>query len=225
MLHIHTNTNSHTLHLSPLHICAIAHHWFTEHIWVQQWWLKQADSFKAEGKLESHYRYNWISFQPCERKNTCHHPGENGAKIQSLYLLRYIEGVCLCTDVCFILRASACVSDFLVCHVGVCCTFQWINSQDTYTSAKWMHRERNGLLWCSLKHQQGTNWRLKCRTVNAGQLKLWLSTLENKPPKFCALSVIAAQQTYFDKNFNLWSPKTDKEIWRTLKEEKTVLWK
>lgn len=61
-------------------------------------------------------------FNHVRGKKTCHHPGENGAKIQSLYLLHCIEGVCLCmcTNVCFTPCASARVTVFFSVSVWVC---------------------------------------------------------------------------------------------------------
>lgn len=167
----HTHTYTQWLHLSPLHICAIAHHWFTEHIWVQQWWLKQADSFKAEEELESHYRYNWISFQPCEWKKDLSPPWRKWSqKIQSLYLLRCIEGECLCilcTDAFHTVRLRVCEC-VVQCAVWVCLLHISMHKIPRHThthsrsqvSNESSERERNGFPWCSSK-----------RSIREGQIE------------------------------------------------------
>lgn len=80
-------------------------------------------------------------------KETCHHPEENEAKIQSLYLRRGTEPGCVGVSVqmCVSSPSAAAsvtlprVTVWVRAYVCVCCTYEWIKSQDT--SVRW---ERNG---------------------------------------------------------------------------------
>ena len=42
--------------------------------------MTQAGSSKEEQELGSHYRYNWISFQPCEAKRLVTTPEKDGGQ-------------------------------------------------------------------------------------------------------------------------------------------------
>lgn len=163
-LNIHTDSLIHPLHLSLLHICAVAHGWFTEQIWVQQWWLKQAQSFKAEEELETHYRYNWISLQAREWKRKDLSPLWRKWGQNTITVFTALRGGGALAYIYSCGFASLC---FCMCGGGVCFTSDNIISQDICTSVR-RERERNGFPWCSLKQciREGQPEDRKCK---AGQ--------------------------------------------------------
>lgn len=131
------------MHLSASHICASPILWAHSGPQQQQW-LKQADSFEAEEELKSHYGYNWIPFQPCERKTDLSPPWrkqtQNTTAVLAVPAWRGRVCVRICVCVCFFSHCAP-------LHMRPCCVIAQstsIKSQDICASVKWIQTHING---------------------------------------------------------------------------------
>lgn len=97
---------------------------------------KQRKSWRAITDIIG-FHFNHVS-----GKKTCHHPEENGAKIQSLYLPHPHRRGCVCVNVQMCVSAARTPLHVRVWVLGaavwVCVAHQCIKSQDAHTSAKWI---------------------------------------------------------------------------------------
>lgn len=161
--HRHTHTRAHYICLhctfAPLHITDL----------LSTFESNSGDSSKL---TPSKQKKSWraitdiigFHFNHVSGKKTCHHPGENGAKIQSLYLLHCIEGVCLCICTDWRLRVH-----FSVCQCG-CVLHISMHKIRIHIHKCQMNPEKKREKWVPLMFfYSDASEEDKLKTVNAGQ--------------------------------------------------------